>query len=1176
MREFNPTPGQLEAITTGKRPVLVSAAAGSGKTRVLTERLIHRVEQGESIDRFLVITFTRAAAAELRGRILAALTELTARRPDLPHLKRQSALLYRAEIGTIDSFCRSVVRENAHLLGVSPGFAMLDEERGAAMRSAALEDVLERAYETIGENDGFRALVDSVGAGRDDARLESLVLSLYGQLQSEVYPEAWAREKLAALDVSGLTDAGETVWGRYLLDDAAAEADYRARALESALQTMAEPGNEELLRAYGKNYSDAALHFRDIARAAADGWDSARTCANRVYPRLTGRVKTEKLSDPGAKDRVKAVWDACRPAAGRLQKSLLSSSAALLSGIERSRPALGALVDLVFALDRAYADRKRRADACDFSDVEHFCVKLLCDGETGGPTALAASLSGRFAEVMVDEYQDVNAVQELIFRRVSGEGERLFMVGDVKQSIYRFRLAEPRIFSGKYEALAHDGNAARILLRENFRSRDAVIDACNAVFRRIMSPALGELVYNDEAALVRAAAYPAGDETLPELLIVDPVAGGAGDEGGADDEDADTADKTLAEARTVAARIRAMVDGGETVADGPDAVRPVGYGDIAVLLRTPGTTGAVYRRALTEAGVPVNAVQGGAFFDQPEVVFCLSALAAADNPRQDVPLVAVMRASPFGFTPDELAAVRASCGGDLWDAVCLRADEDEKCRRLVTLITSLRDLAREEPTDSVLRHLYDRTGILAACAAASDGERRVGDLMRLYEYARLFEADGSRGLFRFVAWLRELEARGMEPAGNVESGGAVRLMSIHKSKGLEFPVVFLADCCHGWARTGTDQVLCHREFGLGMRLTDMERGVSFPTLPLLAIRQRLRREELSEQERVLYVAMTRARERLIMTCAMPNAAEKLEAMTPPDDGPIDPRVLVTARHHADWLIRAALADGGKTMTLAVVRPGEAPTPPCDGKTRPEADETLVAALAERLEWTYPHAGAAALPSKITATGVHRILSDSADPEAVGLAEPEPRRFRVPEPGRPERPLTGAERGIAAHLVMQYIDLAKTGDAAQVRSEIERLRRRGVLDDRQADSVAPDDILAFFRSETGQRLLRADGVSRELRFSLLCPAGRWFPDAPDGEEVLLQGVVDCVIEEDGALTVIDFKTDAVIEPGRYDAQLSAYAYAMERMTGRPVRGAVLWYLRAKQAVAVNLRGDGAEG
>lgn len=1152
MPKFELTSSQHEAVYTRGKPLLVSAAAGSGKTRVLTERLMARVMEGEDIDRFLIITFTRAAAAELRGRILTELNERSAAEPSNRRLRRQTALLYRAHIGTIDSFCASLLRENAHVLGLSPGFSVLEQERGQSLRRRALEEVLESAYEHIDEDPGLRALVDSAGAGRDDTKLGELILSIHDRMQSRAWPEMWAEEALSMLDLEGACDAGETPWGAWLLEDAAREAEYQAAALEEALAFM--KGDEKMEAAYGPAYAEAALALRDIARAARDGqWDRAAGFAKAPWPKLKSLLKYE---DEARKTYVKGFWDNAKKGREKIEKALAGQSARLLEGLWASKAPLKALMELVFRLDKAYALRKKRAEALDFSDVEHYCIQLLSTPE-GQPTALARKLSGRFAEVMVDEYQDVNAVQDCIFHCLSGEGQKLFVVGDVKQSIYRFRLADPGIFLAKYAAFAADDHACRVLLQENFRSAAPVLAATNTVFDAILSKDLGDIDYDEEARLVCGAGGYPEELPKPELCVLDY----AGDE--------EMPDKTLAEARYVAGRIRAMVDEGTLIQDG-GARRPLRWGDIAILLRTPGSSGAAYRRALLEAGIPVNARQGSGFFEQAEIRFVLSMLAVIDNPRQDVPLIAALRSAPYGFSPEELTAIRAAAAGDLWDALLAKSEEDERCRRFAQTLRELRELSRELSTDALLQRLYDKTGLMALCCAMGDGENRVGRLMLLFEYARKFEQDGSRGLFRFVSWIKNLEARGEEPPAPARSG-AVQILSIHKSKGLEYPVVFVADLAHRWRNAGGEAALSHSDFGLGLKVTDSEWGLSYPNLAWRAIAARQKQEELSEQMRVLYVAMTRAKERLILSCTLKKSEEKWAEYSAHAKSPVSPRLLAGADSMAPWLMRAAAADKGKTIRVRLVSPESEAKEAVSVPSVPaatEADEALVAALEERLAWRYPHAAAMALPSKLTATEAKR-LTERPDGEAASLA-PAPRQFRRPDFGKADRPLGGTERGIAAHLVMQHIDLSQTGSAEQIAAEIERLRFRGFLEPRQAEAVSPGDILAFFRSPLGQRVKEAEKIWREFRFSLLCPAADWFPEAPTGEEILLQGVIDLCILEKGKLTVIDFKTDAEVKPELYAGQLRSYALAMERITGLPVAGAELWYLRKKVQKSLAIR------
>ncbi len=1172
MSSFKLTPDQEKAVVTRGKPILVSAAAGSGKTRVLTERLIARVQEGEDINRFLVITFTKAAAAELRSRILTELNALLAENPMDQRLRRQSALLYRAKIGTIHSFCGDLVRENAHMLGISPSFAVATEEKCAQMQQKALDDVLEAAYEGIEENPGLRLLVDSVGAGRDDSRLAGLILSLNKQMKCHAFPEAWLAEQLSQLDMTGIEDAGQTPWGAWLLADAKAEAEYWAAELEQALVFMNQDGMQWLMKGYGAGVSDLAEWFRDIARACDMDWDRVQNVLAKPYPGI-GRIA--KAPDATVKDYVKNIFDSAKKQGGdKIKKRLIGDSESLLRGMTQSRPAIEALMHLVMGMERRYTERKRRANVCDFSDLEHMCVQLLCDG-AGGAKPLAQTVSARFAEVMVDEYQDVNAVQEMIFQRVSDEGKRLFMVGDVKQSIYRFRLAEPQIFNSKYAEFASGTHGERVLLRENFRSRGSVLAACNSVFERIMSPALGDIEYDDEARLVAGAVYPEEGEIKPELHVL--VANR--------ESDSDEApDKLQLEAEYVARNIQRMVLTGEQVSDGIGGMRPVAYGDIAILMRAGSSSMAAFRNALAERGVPVNAQKGAAFLRQPEVSFALSMLTVADNPHQDVPLIAALRGMPFAFQPAELAAIRAGEKGDFWDALVKRAEEDEHCARFVAVLSQLRELAREEPVDALLRWLYDETGLLSLCGTMPDGVQRSANLMQLYDLAQSYEKESGGGLFGFMAWMRQMQKSGREPE-LPSAGGGVSIMTIHKSKGLEFPVVFLVNLSHRMGGASEkEHVLCHSRLGLGMRMTDAQRGVRWPTLAWRAIDAYTALEGMSEEERVLYVAMTRARERLIMTC--------VERKPPQDAQPgteaISPRELMKAKSMADWLIRVARADAGQTMDMSVVAvpvvydeadevEAEAQEPDA---AEAEAVSELAAVFHERLAGHYPHAAAVTLPSKITATAARTLSRDEIDHEAMSLVDPaEPdadeaegegqkRPVRMPDFGGQQRGMTGAERGIATHLVMQHIDIAKTDTIEDIRNEIDRLCRQGFMDERQAQAVAAGDILAFFRSSLGERLKNADHVEREFQFSLLTPAGMWDSNMPEDETVLLQGVVDCCIEEQGELTIIDFKTDGVIEPEKYTPQLRAYAYAMERIMEKPVREMILWYVRKRTMAAVN--------
>lgn len=1172
MADFAPTPAQREATENRGGALLVSAAAGSGKTRVLTERLMGYITNGpapESILRFLVITYTRAAAAELRTRISDELAARVAADPGLRRLRRQSALCARAPIGTIHSFCAGLLREHCHALGLPPDFAVAEEDRTAPLREAALRKTLEEAYAAADPE--FLLLADTVGAGRDDRRLAALVLSLHGRLQSHARPDRWAARQAEALSVR-CGDAGETIWGKELLQNAADAAAYWAGELDRLCARMESEGGAALARAYAGSFAESAGGFDAVRQAAARGWEAVRAALPVAFPRL-GALRSPENPDFAA--FVKTRRDAAKKAAARLARDFADPSEKLLGDLARTAPAMRALLALTLRYDDRYAAEKRRRSLVDYADLEHLAARLLTD-ENGTPTAVADEVSDRYAEVMVDEYQDVSAVQDLIIRAVSHNGQSLFMVGDVKQSVYRFRLADPTLFIRKYLSFADAERAApgaprRVLLQENFRSRPEVLDAVNAVFQNLMSRQLGELDYDEGARLRPGTVFPGVGER-PELLLLSPPA----EEG---ETETERPDRVALEADRVAARLRALVESGAQVTD-HGALRPMGYGDAAILLRSANLWGGAYRRALLRAGIPVASDQAGGFFRTPEITILRALLAVVDNPRQDVPLIAVLRSPLFRFSADELSAVRAADKtGGFYDALCASAEALPKSAAFLQTLARLRALAPDTELDALLLHIYDTLDCMPLCCAAPDGAAKRANLMALFDLARRFEQNGYRGLRRFLLWLRAMDERGEEPrAGAEAAGSAVRILSIHKSKGLEFPVVFLCDTARRFNKSDArGAVLVHPELGLGPKLTDTGRGIEYPTLAHRAVAARMERETLSEELRLLYVAMTRAKDRLYITAALPDAAKTVADIAAAVSSPMSPQVLAAMPAPAHWLIAAALADGGAHLRLTL--PDTAAEPPlrpaaetgAETAAAPEAAETAPP-LDDALDWRYPHTKAVGLPSKLTATEL-RGAAEDADPEAAPLLPGRSPTFRMPELDAGPRRLTAAERGTATHRLLRCIDFAKTGSAAEIEAEKARLAALGRLTPREAGAARADAVYRFFASETGRRVLAADRVLREFPFTLLVPVSDLFPGA-SGDDVLLQGVADCCIEESGLLTVVDYKTDRISPeeaPERaraYFPQIRAYALAMGRITGLPVRECILFFLTPGAAVSVS--------
>ena len=1163
MAEFKPTPSQKLAIEDRGGELLVSAAAGSGKTRVLTERLMRWITEGDaprSIDNFLIITFSTAAAAELRSRISEELSARAAADPGSKRLRRESALVRRAQIGTIHSFCSALLREYAGRAGIAPDFAIADEDRARELRRLSLETVLEAAYAEA--EPGFIQLADTVGAGTDDRRLESLVLELHGKLQSHARPGDWAARQ-SELFETGAEDAADTPWGRELLESAADELLWWAGEFDELVRSLA--GFEKMGKAYVPSFSETASSLRGAAKRAAEGWDALREALPIAFPRLgTLRGGGE---DPELAERAKARREACKKAAKRLEKGFTLPSAQLLRDMRATAPAMRALLKLVGDFDAEYTRRKRRRSLLDFADLEHLAARLLTEPD-GSPTETAREVSRRYAEVMVDEYQDVSLVQDMIIRAASDSGRRLFMVGDVKQSIYRFRLADPTIFLKKYESYADapqpEGVPRRVFLRESFRSRGEVVDAVNAVFGCLMSKGLGEMEYDERARLRAGLEYP-GVVPVPELVAV-PLPGA--------DEDEERPDKIEVEAAYAARMMRRLVETGAKISEG-SALRPLGYGDIAVLLRSVNVSGPVWRRVLAREGVPVEAGQSGGFFEAPEVAVILSLLAVIDNPRQDVALISVLRSELFGFTNDELTEIRLMSGeGDFYAALSARAEVSEKARAFLDTLDRLRDFARDSELATLIWEIYESLGCMALCSAMRDGEGRRARLLRLFELARSFETTGWRGLRRFLDWLRSMRERGEEPAfPDEDGGGAVRIMSIHRSKGLEFPVVFIGDTARQFNRSDLrGSVLVHPELGLGPKFTDAARGIEYPTLARRAVANRLERELLSEELRLLYVAMTRARERLFITCTFADPQKTMDKLAPAAQEHIPAQALLPMRSMAEWLICAALGTGGRALTLSIGGDEEgAPrrvTPAAQPEPERTGEEAVPVDFDALLAWRYPHAGAETLPSKLTATELKSLAEPDA--ESAELLPRAARTFRRPDIALAARRLTAAERGTATHLALRYLELGALTTPEAAREAVDRLAAAGKLSAREAAAVDAAGLCRFALSPLGRRIAAAPRVLREFPFALLCPAERFFPGA-EGEELLLQGVVDCcLIEPDGAV-IVDYKTDRIAPEAaperakRYAAQLETYAWAVSRITGLAVKAKIVYFLQPGEAV-----------
>jgi ATP-dependent helicase/nuclease subunit A len=1256
------TEQQWRAITRRGRNLLVAAAAGSGKTSVLVERIIRRIMDESDpvgVDQLLVVTFTNAAAAEMRHRIGDALRKALKAQPHSAHLRRQLALLQRATITTIHSFCLGLLRQYYYLVELDPDFRIADQMEAELLRQDVLDEQMEAWYERDAE---FQALADLMLDGQDDTPLATLLVRLYEFSRSHPEPTRWLDEAAGMFEADGPGGLDRLAWTRSVLQSLALELQALEGKIRRAAVLAAVPDGPQAYVPLLEAEADA------LARAGAacrQGWEAAESAVRAVS---FGRLPSVKEAAPEVKEQVQDLRNDVKKALGELTEQYFAMPAEqYLEDLRRLAPHMRTLARLVCEFEAAFQREKRARSLVDFSDLEHLALQVLTERTEDGrtvPSAVSRQLRDQFAEVLVDEYQDINLVQETILRMVSRDAEthgiaNRFMVGDVKQSIYRFRLAEPKLFLDKYLTYVTEADEAgsdsespgeRIDLAANFRSRREVVDAVNFLFRQIMSPGVGEIDYDRSAELICRAAYPESEpERLrPEVHLIDRAAPEEpGDQAEAEEtglppagEAAEEAGTAQLEARLIAKRIRRWMEPGEgeaplLVYDKKEGgLRPLAYRDIVILLRAVSGWGEAMMEELRAAGIPVYAEQSEGYFDATEVEVMLSLLRVIDNPLQDIPLAAVLRSPLVGLREEELAHIRIRYpAGPFYQAVHRYVEEqpatcgwEEKLHRFFRRLKRWRTLARRGPLAELIAALYRETGYLDYVAALENGQQRQANLRALYDRARQYEAGSYRGLFRFLRFVDRLREAGsdMGEARTIgESEDVVRIMTIHKSKGLEFPVVFVAGMGKQFNTMDLKSpFLLHKDLGFGPMAVEPKLQVRYPSLAALGIRQQLRREMLAEEMRVLYVALTRAREKLVLVGTAKDLGKSVTAWGRQGDGErLHDEDLIQAKGYLDWVGRALLRHpqasplrdyprerGGEPVAVRTV-----PDDSCwsfhfyladrlqaetddqaEGQsvwerlTRREpiverpADEKLRMLIERRLGWSDPHPAASRVAAKWTVSELKRRAKTGRGFPYLLPAIAEKPRF-LAEDARHR--LTSAELGTVTHLVLQQLDLGRPLDEQDIRQQIASLVLRRFLTEEQAEAVNARDLARFFASPLGVRMKQAAKVYRELPFTMALPAHEVDPEIGEaGEEhVIVQGVIDCLLEEaDGRLVLIDFKTDRIAaEPSpavidemkrRYEEQIRLYVRAVEQiLKTRKVAESYLYLLAGGYAVPVGTDG-----
>lgn len=1198
------TQEQQSVIAARNCNLLVSAAAGSGKTAVLVERIVRMVSDAENpvdIDRLLIVTFTNAAAAEMRERISAALGKRLEEEPDNAHLQRQLTLLHNAQITTIDSFCLFVIRNNFNDIGLDPGFRVADEGELKLLRGAVMEELLEAHFAQ--KDEAFLRCLESFHQSGDERTLTEYIQQLYDFSRSYPFPEQWLRRAVARYAPESPEEAEKTEWIAFARTDIETMLSACAAHLKAAVSVCEQPDGPYM-------YAPVLVKEREMIEACAGKasfTESERAFAGIVFGRLPGR-KDESVS-PLKRELVRGMRAEVKETLEKMRKRYFSFPLdQAVAHIQSSGRAVETLVSLTLEFGERLAVKKQEKNVLDFGDMEHYALQILLEEKADGshvPSRAAKDYRSYFREIMIDEYQDSNLVQEYLLQSISGEEEgnyNRFMVGDVKQSIYKFRLARPEIFMEKYSRYTEEGKERKISLHRNFRSRREVTESVNHVFSRIMRRELGGISYDGEAALCLGAEYPAYEAAETELLLL------AGDKEGGKS-------KAEQEAVMVAQRICRLMREHQVTDRESGQLRPIRYGDIAILLRTNAGWEETMQNTLKEYGIPAHTASSTGYFSSQEIRTMLHFLRILDNPLQDIPMFGVMHSMLGGFTDQEIAQIRAAlperklyealeamdAAGEVpeaddkgeagAEAACFGMDGAllRKVSQFLGLIRKYREKTAYEPVKQLLREVMAETGYLQYMTAFPEGDVRRANLEMLLLKAADFEKTGSHGLFSFIRYMEQLEKYDVEygEAGTVdEHADVVRIMSIHKSKGLEFPVCIAAGLAKRFnIQDQAKRILMDVDLGLGCEAADPERRLRRTTLRrnILARKQQL--DNLGEEQRILYVAMTRAKEKLILTACLEEPEKKLAALGMAEteagwerqNDSVSFLTVSSAGSLLDFLLPAW--ERVRVIPSSALKAAEVEDAVKDQWRRrkledyesAEIREEWQQAFTERFSYTYPWSNLAQLYTKTTVSELKLERMTELSEGASHMFDSQLQEEYIPRFCAGEEAASGAARGSAYHRAMELLDFAKlpagvSGEEMTgiVRSALQEFLAAGKLTGEENACIYPGRIADFLLTDAARRMMEAAGkglLKKEQPFMLGLAADRVKPEFPSEETVLIQGIIDVYWEEDGELIVLDYKTDRVEREeeliGRYQAQLDYYAEALTRITGKKVKEKLIY-------------------
>ena len=1186
MSEVKWTEEQSQAIHEKGSNILVAAAAGSGKTAVLVERIINKIIEEEiDIDKLLVVTFTNAAASEMRERILNAIYKKIEEEPTNLRLQKQITLLNKSNICTIHSFCLDVIRNNFYEINISPNFRIGDTAEIELLKEEVLDELFEDLY--LKEDEGFLKLLEIYTSYKDDEPLKDIVKSIYNFIQSAPFPEKWLAEKVKLFDIDiENTDFAETVWGKIILNN------YKECIEENILGLKKIKKELEAENELEKFSQAIRLDIENLESLLVNlnSWDKSYELAKTFsFVRWPSSKKINSETPAFVKEK----RDMINAKFKKLKDSIfIYTSAEVLSDLKNMYEVLNLLQAIILKFNENYKKAKLERNIIDFNDIEHLALKILIKDEDGKyvPSEIAKKYQDKFEEIAIDEYQDSNMVQEYILTSIS-KGNNIFMVGDVKQSIYKFRQAMPELFLNKYKTYKlkkekTEADDLKIQLFKNFRSRKNILDTTNIIFQEIMSKDLGDVDYNEDEYLNLGANYEepqlenidfAGKTEINIINLEDTTKDSQEDE--EDNVKTERIENSILEARYVAQKINELINSNYYVLDKKEGYRKVTYKDIVVLLRSTTELSPIYEKEISDLGMPVYSETSTEYLNSVEIQLIMSCLKIIDNPMQDIPLVTVMRSMIGGFTDNDLIEIRlADKYENFYESIVkARIQVNEELRNKIDsfleLINQWREASEFLALDELIWKIYIDTGYYNYVGLMQNGKLRQANLKMLFERAKQYESATFKGVFNFINFIDKLKLRNNDlGAAKIigENENVIRIMSIHKSKGLEFPVVFLSSTGKNFnLKDLREKILIHQEIGFGPNYENSELKIEYPTLAKEAIKMVSKRESISEEMRVLYVALTRAKEKLIITGiekdlqkSIESKEKELQIYESEDNSKINPKILESYKSYLDWIELVYLKNKIKNSDIFefnVVSKTEILNQTVESETErkdvlkdianKKVSKENMEKIKNILEWEYKYKDSTEMPSELSVSKIKELSKDTEEKIGITLKKP---NFLIEK-----TELTPAEKGTIMHLCLQKLNYKEEYNLEKLKNMVNNLVNKEIILPKEAESVNYNKILAFLSSNIWKEMQTAKVVEQEKAFYLNLKANEIYQnDAED--EILVQGIIDLYyITNNDELVLVDYKTDYVENNNeqsledKYNIQLEIYKKALEESLNRKV-------------------------